>query len=110
MTAGSRRRGATLATSGARLAIEGELDFTTVKSLEALGRAWLEGEEAPQDCLLDFAGVHYSNSAGVALLLAWLRTARKAGKTLTPINIPDGVEAIIRLGGLADILEGKPRP
>ncbi len=108
MNAKALAQGAGLATSGARLTLEGRLDFTSVKSLEARGRAWLEGEDAPQHCLLDLSGVHYSNSAGVALLLAWLRTARKAGKTLTPINMPDSLEAIIRLGGLAGILEDKP--
>lgn len=108
MTAEVRAQGARLTAAGASLAIEGKLDFTTVKFLEARGRAWLEGQEAPQHCLVDLSGIDYSNSAGVALLLAWLRTARKAGKTLTPINMPGGLEAMIRLGGLEDILKGFP--
>lgn len=85
------------------LALSGVLDFDTVVTLEAQGAQWLSGA-APAECRIDLKDIRYTNSAGVSLLLAWLRDARAAGKALRIVNMPDDMFSLIRVCGLAEIL------
>lgn len=77
----------------------GDLTFDTVTTVLADGQQWLE-KEAPVRCYISLQQVNYCNSAAMALLLAWLRTARKAGKELTIEHVPDTLAALIRLSKL----------
>lgn len=94
---------AELAIDGAALAISGVLDFDSVVDLDAEGRRWL-GEAAPVECQLDLAGVTYSSSAGIALLLGWLRAAQHAQKHLQVVNIPADMAALMSVSGLEDVV------
>jgi phospholipid transport system transporter-binding protein len=94
---------ARLSFDGAFMRVHGEVDFSSVISLEQQGEAWLF-ESAPVDCHLDLSGVSRCNSAGTALLLSWLRSARAAGKELTVENIPEGLRGLISLAGLETLL------
>ena len=85
--------------NGDCLYLRGILDFSNVALLQAQGDDWLNNLASLQ-CRLDLSAVEYSNSAGTALLLAWLRTARATGKQLQIQHIPDNLAAIIHLGGL----------
>lgn len=85
------------------LSIAGVLDFDSVVELEVEGRRWLTGA-APAACRLDLAGVTYSSSVGIALLLGWLRAAQHAHKHLQISNMPADMAALVRVGGLDDIL------
>jgi len=87
------------------IAISGVLDFDSVVELEAAGQRWLS-DTAPVDCQLDLAGVTYSSSAGIALLLGWLRTAQQAKKHLHIRNMPADMAALVRVGGLDNLLPG----
>ncbi len=53
---------------------------------------------------IDLAGVTTVDSAAVATLLAWQRTARREGKTLTFTNLPDGLRSLAELYGVIDLL------
>lgn len=86
------------------MCVLGRLDFDTVVSAELLGKQWLT-TEAPQQCQIDLSGVEYSNSAGIALLLSWLRAAADGGRTVSLVGIPRDLLSITRLGGLEDILQ-----
>lgn len=92
-----------LTLSAETLRVHGWIDFDTVVNAEPLGRQWLT-TQAPQQCYIDLGGVQYSNSAGITLLLSWLRAAADTRKSVTLVRIPDDLLSIIRLGGLEDVL------
>ncbi|HWQ95004.1 MAG TPA: STAS domain-containing protein [Gammaproteobacteria bacterium] len=54
----------------------------------------------------DLAGVQRVDSAGLALLLEWLREARRRSKEIRFENIPEQLAAIAKVSGLSDILTG----
>jgi anti-anti-sigma factor len=85
------------------LSVAGVLGFVSVVELEAQGVQWLR-EQAAQACTIDLGAVSYSSSAGLVLLLAWLRAAAQCGKTLRISNMPVGMAALARVGGLAELL------
>lgn len=85
------------------MCVIGEVDFASVVSLEPEGEHWLR-EQAPAVCHLDFTGLSRCNSAVMALLLSWLRTARAMNKNLVIENIPEGLLGQMHLAGLEDIL------
>ena len=96
---------ATAAISGATLALAGVLDFDSVIGVDIAGRQWLEGA-APAQCNLDLGAITYSSSAGVALLLGWLRVARQQHRELRIQRMPADMSALVRVGGLADFFIG----
>ena len=53
---------------------------------------------------VDLSGVAELDSSALALLLAWLRTARQQGRELSFVNLPPGLTTIARLYGVADLL------
>jgi len=100
--------GATLSAEGDRLRVSGELDFASVVDLKAEGDCWLNGP-APASCRLDLGGVSRSNSAGIALLLGWLRTAGEAGKSLRLENLPESLRSLAHLAGLDAVVDEATR-
>lgn len=88
---------------GGTLVIRGVLDFDSVVELEADGQRWLSGD-APTQSQIDLAGVSYSTSAGIALLLGWLRAADHAQKKLKIVHMPADMAALVRVGGLSDLI------
>ena len=96
--------GARLAVDGDCMRVSGELDFATVIPLQPEGDQWLR-TQAPAACRLDLGDVTRSNSAATALLLAWLRTAAAAGKTLRVENVPEPLRGLLHLASLDLLLE-----
>lgn len=86
------------------MSVSGVLDFATVIPLLDEGDRWLR-EAAPASCYVDLDGVNDVNSAATALLLGWLRSARKAGKQLTIHNIPDKLNSLMELMDLGTLLD-----
>lgn len=85
------------------LLVSGELDFESVLALEKQGGDWLAAD-APSQAIVDLSGVTYSSSAGIALLLGWLRIARQQQKSLTIYQLPRDMAALAKVGGLEDLL------
>ncbi len=83
-----------------RLRVSGELSMKTVPALLA------------QNCLHDIDGtinidlqnVERADSAGVALLIEWQRTARQQQQKIHFQNIPSQMLAIARLSGVDELL------
>ena len=92
---------ATAARVGDILHVAGELDFASVAELWESTRPWFLAEPIRQ---IDLSGVHRSNSAGVALLAAWLCAADRSQQPLIFINVPVQMRAIIQVAGLETIL------
>ena len=81
--------------------IVGELNFTSVpdlwkKSLPLLAKS-------PQ-LNFDLTGVTTSNSAGIALLLEWVKYAKQHHKAIRFNNIPKQLYSIIAVSGINKLL------
>jgi phospholipid transport system transporter-binding protein len=92
---------ATLQLQQNKLCVIGALNFVTVVKL------WRESLPtlAPLSALqFDLAQVTSSNSAGVSLLLEWVKYAKQSGKTIEFKNIPAQLLSIIKVSGIQNIL------
>lgn len=84
-----------------RWLLEGELGFASVPAvLESSAKGLTDSREIQ----VDLKGVTRADSAGLALLVEWLRESEHAGKVITFTNVPEQLLAIARLCGLDEIL------
>jgi len=98
--AGALRLGAV---ADGRLALAGPLTFATAASARALGaRLLAEGGAAALD--IDCAGVTAADSAGLAVLLDWMRLAKGAGRALHYTHLPVGLAALARISEVEGLL------
>lgn len=81
--------------------ISGALIFDTVPDLLERSHAWM-GKSC--QCQVDLAGVGEMDSAGLGLLLEWLREARASGGDIHYRNIPENIMSMARVCGLEHIL------
>ncbi len=86
-----------------RYALKGRLDFATVATLL---QQQPDGFSVQPALWVDLAEVEYCNSAGVALLLAFVREARARRATIQFANPPLQMRDIIHVSGLDGILAG----
>ncbi len=82
--------------------LAGELSFATVPQVYAQGGVLFDSKAAT--LVLDLRGVGRTDSAGLALLVEWLRQARRRRQDLRFRNIPAQLLAIAKASGLEDIL------
>ena len=87
--------------SPGRYALNGCLSFKTVDRL-LRDSASLFSSAAP--LVVDLSGVERTDSAGLALLVEWMKMARRTGKGLTFCNMPEQMLEIARTCGLVDVL------
>jgi len=92
---------ARLERQGARLAVVGELTFATVPALARGAVPFPEGETVWE---VDLSGVARADSAGLVLLVAWVREARRRGAELRILHVPDQLRAIARVSGVSGLL------
>lgn len=60
--------------------------------------------EAAGDAItVDLAGLEASDSVMLAILLEWSYAARRAGQTLTIVNVPPSLAGLIRVSGLGSL-------
>jgi phospholipid transport system transporter-binding protein len=81
--------------------LEGELDFATVPGVLQHAGADMRGVDGIR---VDLKGVTRADSAGLALLVEWLRESERAGVPIRFINIPVQLLSIARVCGLEEIL------
>lgn len=82
-------------------AVAGELTFDTVPA------AWNQSQEwfaAGTPVSVDLAEVSRADSAGLALLLEWLRVARERGTSVMFQHVPAQIVAIAQLTSLGGVL------
>ena len=84
-----------------RFRVSGVLDGTT--ATEMLEQSEARFAQEPQ-IEVDLGGVGESDSAGLALLIEWLRIARQAGKQIHFSNLPAQVEALARISEVEDLI------
>jgi phospholipid transport system transporter-binding protein len=81
--------------------LAGDLNFSTVPGL--MDRMDIAAADRSR-ISIDLTGVTRSDSAGLALLVEWLREAERLGKTITFLNMPAQMQSIARVCGLGGIL------
>ncbi|MEK6749344.1 MAG: STAS domain-containing protein [Pseudomonadota bacterium] len=84
-----------------QVAVRGELTFYSVPELL---RDSKEVFTRGQSIVIDLAGVTRSDSAGIALVLEWLRSARRQRAELRFVNVPEQMQALARVGGVDALL------
>jgi phospholipid transport system transporter-binding protein len=83
------------------IVVSGILNSETVVPLMHLGYQWIEKLLAP---VFNFSGVTQADSMGLAMLISWMRYAKKQGKKLTYTHLPQAMVGIAQACRLKDIL------
>ncbi|MHB8348004.1 MAG: STAS domain-containing protein [Acidiferrobacterales bacterium] len=81
--------------------ISGPLVFDTVPGVYAATKDWLAGSG---ELVLDLGAVTQVDSAGLGLVIEWLRLAHASGRVLRFVNIPAQMQVLISVNGLQDVL------
>lgn len=89
-----------------RFRLEGVLDARTVGQLLIQGNEQFARLSGAQ---VDLAGVTATDSAGLALLIEWLRGARRRGQTLQFIKLPEQLSALARISEVESLLSTAAR-
>ena len=89
---------------GDRMMVSGPLTLACVVA------ALNEGKEAigAGARSVDLGEVGELDSSALALLLAWLREAKRSGRDLVFSNLPQGLTTLARLYGVAELLSASP--
>jgi len=82
-------------------AVRGELNFASVVGLWQKSERLFPNRSA---LTIDLADVSRSDSSGVALLVEWLRQAKRRQQSLQFTHIPMQMQAIIQVADLAQML------
>lgn len=89
------------ATGPGVFALTGPVTFATAGGLLQAGQAQFGAHSA---IAVNLKGVSRVDSAGLALLLEWLRQARADGRSMTFTALPDKLLAIARLSGVDGLI------
>lgn len=88
---------ATIQVQDEYLIVTGKLDFTSVMPIWTQSLPLLAKR---QNLIFDLSNVTASNSAGLALLLEWVKYAKRENKTIEFLHIP---QYVIALAGAANM-------
>ncbi len=80
----------------------GEIDAFAEEALKAAFEQ-AAGQD-PESILLNFSGVHYINSTGIALIVGLLREARESGRKLLTCGLSDHYVEIFHITRLSDFM------
>jgi len=85
-----------------RVRVAGELGFATVTS--ALAESESLFGDGKGELVFDLGAVERADSAGLALLIEWMRRARRAGRAVRFLNLPPQMLEIARAASLDRVL------
>ena len=88
---------------GSRYRLAGDLTFAHVAALYENAALEFTGEHIE----IDLAQVRHADSAGLALLLEWLRKARAAGCDIEYLHIPLQLQSLIDVSDLEHLIRLK---
>jgi phospholipid transport system transporter-binding protein len=86
-----------------RFRVSGVLNASTAREVLEQSEARFEQFK---DLDVDLGGVGESDSAGLALLIEWLRLARQGQKAIKFANVPAQIEALARISEVEDLIGG----
>ena len=91
-----------LVAADGRVAAEGPLTFATARRACELGAPLITAAATALE--IDCSGITTCDSAGLAVLLEWLGTARRAGRNLRYTQLPAGLAALARISEVEEFL------
>jgi phospholipid transport system transporter-binding protein len=94
---------ATIHGEGGHFQVSGELSFDTVNALLAESQSTIFAQSTPL-FELDLGAVRRADSAGLALLIQWMRMAHAKNCEIRFHNLPQQLLAIARAGELEPLL------
>jgi phospholipid transport system transporter-binding protein len=83
-----------------RLVLEGAVTLDSVPALLPQGLALIDRDEVR----IDLSGVTAADSSAVALLLEWLRAARRARRRVVYVNLGNSLGSLVALYGVSELL------
>lgn len=89
---------------GEQLLVSGDIDFSTVVSLRTDGENYIQ---RMTKIIFDFTQVMQANSAGLTLMLSWLRCAKQLNKNIEFRNVPISLITMAKVCDLTAILRIK---
>jgi len=90
-------------TGPAELHVTGALTFRTARRAAAEGERCLAAAGA-QELQIDCAGVQAADSAGLAVLIDWVASARRQGRRLHFIHLPPAIAAVAAISEVEHLL------
>lgn len=81
--------------------ISGDLDFQTVPRVLSASQSLFANS---QKLIIDLSGVNSSNSAGLALLIEWMRFAESRNCSIKFLNLPEQMRQVAQLCGVEEKL------
>lgn len=83
------------------IALAGEVNRNAA---EPLKHAWAEATGTNDRVVIDFAGMTYLNSSGIAVLVGLLADARLHGRTVTARGLDDHFRHVFEITRIADLM------
>ena len=84
-----------------RFAVIGDMNFSTVDQLLDESSKLFNYDENLE---IDLVGVQRADSAGLALIIEWMKLARRSGAEIRLLNMPEQMRAISRTSELDEVL------
>jgi len=85
--------------------VNGAMTFDSVTDLWRQSEDMFSAEGVFQ---IDLAKVTRTDSAGLALMVEWLREASRRGARIEYLNMPEQLLSLVDAANLKDVLAGKP--
>lgn len=93
-------------TAGAdgRSQVRGSLTFATARQARIQGLEKFQ-QCGARACEVDCSGIMKSDSAGLSVLLDWLALAKRDGRSLRYVKLPEGLIALARISEVEELLQ-----
>ena len=84
--------------------VRGSLTFATARGAREEGAEKFRACTA-RSCEVDCGGITASDSAGLTVLLDWMALAKRDGRSIRYVNLPEWLLAIARISDLEEFLK-----
>ena len=87
-----------------RAHVRGSLIFTTARQARVEGLEKFQ-QCGARSCEVDCSGITKSDSAGLSVLLDWLALAKRDGRSLRYVKLPEGLIALAKISEVEELLQ-----
>ena len=87
-----------------KFAVSGPLTFATARRARETGLAALAAISS-REIEIDCGRISSSDSAGLAVLLDWMSAAKRSGRSLCFVNLPEQLRALARISDVEELLQ-----